>query len=56
MKRKQLTLAVAAALAAASTGGVAQEVASPEIEEVFVLGEFVPDESATPPKFPMWWV
>ncbi|MEM1112666.1 MAG: TonB-dependent receptor [Pseudomonadota bacterium] len=46
MKRNQLALATAAAVAAASGGSIAQEVAvpAPQIEEVFVLGEFIPDE------------
>jgi TonB-dependent receptor len=50
MKRKQLTRAVLAALAGTATGAAAQEaedtgaVSRPEIEEVFVTGEFIPDE------------
>ena len=44
MKRKQLTLAVLAAVSAGALGQEAPDVQAPEIEEVFVTGEFVPDE------------
>lgn len=49
MKRNQLSVAVLAALAGLPASAIAQEgasvsVPSTEIEEVFVLGEFIPDE------------
>lgn len=50
MRRKQLSLAVLAALSGVSSGSGAQEadgqapVAEPQIEEVFVTGQFIPDE------------
>lgn len=50
MKRKVLSLAVASALGASTAPTLAQDVEVPqilqphEIEEVFVLGEFIPDE------------
>jgi len=50
MKRKQLSVAVLAALAGlpagarAQQGGTAMVPTSPEIEEIFVTGEFIPDE------------
>ncbi len=44
MKQKTLVLAVALASSAASLQLQAQAPAAPQIEEVFVLGEFIPDE------------
>ncbi|KZX56140.1 hypothetical protein A3709_07070 [Halioglobus sp. HI00S01] len=46
MKRNRLAAAVTSVLAGLSAGTVAQDidVPSPQIEEVFVLGEFIPDE------------
>ena len=49
MKRKKIALSVAAALGLGSVSLAAQEtggpgVQAPQIEEIIILGEFVPDE------------
>ena len=57
MKQKRLTVAVLAALGAQATGVAAQDNAAinpppTENEEIFVTGEFIPDEKRDTPEIP----